>query len=367
MKWVEPVREKDLPPIAALVRRLNARVRIRVDAGSPPRISRLRDVRRQFRARATRPAADLFNVPEPDSKRSWTFHAGGSQELQFNLGFVCIGGELRVRYGLGFSFETSQFVHHPGTALEPLIRPFNDHVQEHAPLFEDLLMWSERGGLRSPIGAVRGVRADERVVGTFVFMGRLEPVSHDDAQLDEMLALFDRLLPLYADVMRKGAAMGTAPVASTVAEGTGPSAKTATQRQQQAAVIDVRLLHNRMQAELHRRLAARYGAERVDFEQSVDSGGRFDNRVRHADGQVSYYEIKTAASAGACVRQAIGQLLEYAFWTGSCPIHRLVVVGHVPPRPDESAYIQRLNDRFALPLEYLAIEVPTCDEAPVSR
>jgi hypothetical protein len=48
------------------------------------------------------------------------------------------------------------------------------------------------------------------------------------------------------------------------------------------------------------------------------TGGRIDLVVRTGEGY-EFYEIKTYGSARACIREAIGQLLEYAMWPGAEP------------------------------------------------
>jgi len=55
-------------------------------------------------------------------------------------------------------------------------------------------------------------------------------------------------------------------------------------------------------------------------------GGRIDTVVSQ-DGGYWFYEIKTAMSARACIRDALAQLLEYAYWPGAREASRLIIVG----------------------------------------
>ena len=64
------------------------------------------------------------------------------------------------------------------------------------------------------------------------------------------------------------------------------------------------------------------------------------------------FEIKTASTARGCIREALGQVLDYACWPGGPPVDRIVVVGAEPPTTAEIAYLDRLNRRFPVPLEY---------------
>ena len=70
-----------------------------------------------------------------------------------------------------------------------------------------------------------------------------------------------------------------------------------------------------------------------------------------------FYEIKTAQSPRACLREAVGQLLEYSFWPGGQHASRLTVVGETAIDNDGLEYLRRLKERFSLPIEYEQISV----------
>jgi len=70
-----------------------------------------------------------------------------------------------------------------------------------------------------------------------------------------------------------------------------------------------------------------------------------------------YYEIKTSKSPRACLREALGQLLEYSFWPGAQEANRLVVAGETAIDKEGEEYIKRLKERFSLPIEYEQISV----------
>ena len=61
-----------------------------------------------------------------------------------------------------------------------------------------------------------------------------------------------------------------------------------------------------------RQLASQYGKDNVGAENASGIGTRIDVLVRRGN-EYWFYEIKTAQSPRACLRQAVGQLLEYAF------------------------------------------------------
>lgn len=114
--------------------------------------------------------------------------------------------------------------------------------------------------------------------------------------------------------------------------------------------LDVALRHNEMQKALYHRLVLQYGGN-VTFENPSGVGTRVDLVVQRENGYW-FYEIKTAQSPRACLREAIGQLLEYAFWPGAPTVTRLIVVGETPIEENGREYLRRLKERFSLPLEY---------------
>jgi hypothetical protein len=73
--------------------------------------------------------------------------------------------------------------------------------------------------------------------------------------------------------------------------------------------------------------------------------------VREGDRYI-YYELKSYSSAQACIREALGQLLEYSFWPGATKAERLIVVGEAKLDAKGKSYLEYLRQEFALPIEY---------------
>jgi hypothetical protein len=70
-----------------------------------------------------------------------------------------------------------------------------------------------------------------------------------------------------------------------------------------------------------------------------------------------FYEIKTALTPRACLREAIGQLLEYGLWPGAQEPTRFIVVGETLIDKDGKEYLSRLKERFSLPMEYETVAI----------
>ena len=87
------------------------------------------------------------------------------------------------------------------------------------------------------------------------------------------------------------------------------------------------LSHRALQDKLKHELQ-RDGAE-VGTEHHDGKGGYID-LVARQDGALQFYEIKTDTSPRLALRNAIGQLLEYAYWPDPVKPARLVVVGASP-------------------------------------
>jgi hypothetical protein len=84
----------------------------------------------------------------------------------------------------------------------------------------------------------------------------------------------------------------------------------------------------------------------------VRLGQRAIDVVAEADEELWFYEVKTAGSVRQCLREAIGQLLEYAFWPGATRPAKLIVVGEPPPTNESDIYLEVLNAFLPVHLEY---------------
>ncbi|WP_207286508.1 hypothetical protein [Pseudomonas sp. FW300-N2A2] len=123
----------------------------------------------------------------------------------------------------------------------------------------------------------------------------------------------------------------------------------------------VLLRHNRLQTHLYGLLCDQYGKQHVKTEHATGSGGYADALVRLADNRCFLYEIKVTLTAASAVREALGQLLEYAYRPGGFEPERLFIVAE--PVLDEitEQFLARLNEEFRFRLEYFQIKLPNDD------
>lgn len=124
-----------------------------------------------------------------------------------------------------------------------------------------------------------------------------------------------------------------------------------------SAVGRATLLHNKMQDALVAELVAKHGKDFVGSEQSTGNGTAIDCVVK-TGAFCWFYEIKTARSVRACIRQAIPQLLEYAYWHGGKDrCDRLIIVGPSALTKQAAKYLEFLNQSFGLEFHYERLKV----------
>ncbi len=289
-------------------------------------------------------------------KDDYAFHHGGQPELQFNVGVENVNGASMLRFGVAFSIESSQPVPDPVITLTPKIKRFNDFMELHADHFADMRMWHFDHGVLSAIYMPGPIPWERVRKGVFIVLAKRQ--LFDAIDYDAILAEFDRLLPLYKYVESDGPAD---PVLTPVGSGfiflpgcsEKSSAAVATTPQRQ---LDIDLRHNELQQALYERLVSQFGQDNVGTERPSGIGARIDVVVKLKD-DFWFYEIKTSGSPRACLREALGQLLEYSLWPGSQFASRLVVVGEGALDDNGTEYILRLRERFRLPIDYEQIVV----------
>jgi len=166
----------------------------------------------------------------------------------------------------------------------------------------------------------------------------------------------DRLLPLFKYIESKGSIQPLPNVGGKkfIFQSGRNQILTTTKATYAQRELDVSLRHNLLQEALHCQLVAKFGSENVHKEVSTGIGISVDLAVRQND-EYWFYEIKTYQSPRACIREAIGQLLEYSFWPGSQEASRLIIVGETAPDQEVTDYCRLLKLRFSLPIEYQQI------------
>lgn len=119
---------------------------------------------------------------------------------------------------------------------------------------------------------------------------------------------------------------------------------------------NISLLHNQIQTTLYNMLCVTFGDSCVGTEISCNLGNRIDIVVKEKD-KYSLYEIKVLNNAKSCIREAMGQLMEYAFYNDKMNIKKLVIVSPHKLTNSDEQYLDRLNKIFGLPLKYMQFNI----------
>jgi hypothetical protein len=319
---------------------LNARA-VNFDIGA------LQLIRKETKGHKRLPTRKIF--AENSIFGDYAYHSGGRTELQFNVGLELIDEVPCFRHGLAFSLETNQTL--PSIdVLIPKVERFNEFFRLQPDEYADFELWHYRGPKRSRNYAPGPIPHPWIEEDVFICLGKVYPVGDTDPAL--ILTDFDRLLPLYRFVEGESSFPALPDALAGFQFKPGCSLKSAsTSAARGAGRLDVQLRHNVLEFALYRELANQYGEDSVGTERPSGNGTRIDLVVQHR-GEYWFYEIKTGASARACIREALAQLLEYAYWPGATRAARLIIAGEPALDPEAEAYLTELRASFALPVEY---------------
>jgi len=184
----------------------------------------------------------------------------------------------------------------------------------------------------------------------------------DDNDIDVNLILetFDALLPIYIEVESSNQTQIEEIIAgvdhanfqfSTNARRL-PNNRSYTSVERETN-IDIR--HSMIQQALYNKLVAIFGNENVSLENPFN-GNKIDVVLKEGE-HFTFYEVKTGNSAKSCIRQAIGQLLEYGYFPGILNADRIVVVGEPGIDSQTDTYIQYLRQHFSIPIYYEKVKL----------
>ena len=112
------------------------------------------------------------------------------------------------------------------------------------------------------------------------------------------------------------------------------------------------MCHNEILNRLYGHTVRVHGENAVGTEQS-----RGVDLVVRQGSQYSFYEIKTEGSIRRAIREALSQLMEYAYWHEREYAQRLVIVSEKPVTPEAQLYLEHLRNTFRLPIYYQSFDL----------
>ena len=314
------------------------------------RVGNLQQIRRKIQCKSGNWRG--MGVQIPKNKDGYAFHRGGRKELQFNAGIEDQG----IRYGVAFSFKPSpsysvEYLHR---CLDPKVERFNEYLGWKPDEYQTMKMWHWANDERSQERSPGPIRINLYEPDLFIFLGRISTL--DNWNPHEVLKTFDELLPLYVHVEGDGSSSLKPQRWRTAGFSFKPGCQlkpSSTLRENCPGISNIRLRHNDMQLTLHDKLALKYGKDNVGTENPSGNGLPIDVVVQNEDDTYNFYEIKTSHDPRICIREAIGQLLEYAYWNDCGPeVKNLVIVGPNPMDDVAEKYLSELKERYDLPISY---------------
>ncbi len=315
-------------------------------------IGGLQKLRKELKGFARRPGSAVFS--DQTIFDTYAFHHGGRSELQFNIGFDGTDGKA-LRHGIAFSLDTSQTLPDIDD-LRPQVRLFNEYLTLYPNRYTRMRMWHWVAGVRSADYMPSPIPTERVANRVFVFLGLMNPINRIDT--DQILRDFDDLLPLYSYVISNG----SKPPLDVVTEASFKFKPGCTIKKLKATAhakgdpVDVALRHNALQLKLYQLLVDEFGKDSVGTELPTGNGTRIDVVLKHTKG-MWFYEIKTFHSPRACIRDAIGQLLEYSHWPKGIAAEKFIVVGENALDTDGSQYLATLHRLFSLPIDYRQVSL----------
>ncbi|WP_027727334.1 hypothetical protein [Treponema sp. C6A8] len=119
---------------------------------------------------------------------------------------------------------------------------------------------------------------------------------------------------------------------------------------------EITVIHEQIKEKLIEELKRDKNLEIVS-ENAVNKINYIDIATKDKNGIITFYEIKTNSDARLCVRQALGQLMEYAFFPKVRNANKIVVVGTGSSTPEIDEYISELNEKFNIPVAYRQVKL----------
>lgn len=119
---------------------------------------------------------------------------------------------------------------------------------------------------------------------------------------------------------------------------------------------EIKQLHRKIATALYQTLLQSTKKENIGCD-LPNTDGTFIDMVRKEGQEYILYEIKTYTQLRKNIREAIGQLLEYAYWTRNKKIKEIVIVSEKTIDKKAKEYIDFLRSQFNMPIFYMSQKV----------
>ncbi|BDQ03428.1 hypothetical protein [Ignavibacterium sp.] len=314
------------------------------------KIGNLQNIRKELRGLSKIPSKSIFDYRTIFDY--YAFHIGGRSEFQFNIGYE---KELSIfRFGLAFSLEQSQTL--PNIeVLFPRIDRFNLYLKSKHFILSEMQMWHYNNNIRSKNYNVNKITSELKKNHTFIFIGKYFPkkiheITNEDCR--NILETFDDLLDLYIFVENEKGKKNLKDYSGKFVFKPGMNDF---QKQyfvnQVPSNRTVNATHKSIQENIYNNLIKQYGELNVGVEHSSGYGTHIDLVVKDKSNYI-FYEIKTSKSILKCIREALPQLLEYAYYPNRNVASKLIIVSENEITIDTKKYLNKLRKEFSIPVYY---------------
>ncbi|WDF77022.1 hypothetical protein PQ469_24365 [Mucilaginibacter sp. KACC 22773] len=123
--------------------------------------------------------------------------------------------------------------------------------------------------------------------------------------------------------------------------------------------IEIVYLHEEICKALAKKLRKKYGRKNVKREHWAGYGMyRIDIVVKDGDEKI-FYEIKSYTNLLTSIREAVGQLMEYALWPDRKKAKKMIVVTQTEVTTKAATYFKNLRDNYNLEVYYQSFNLQT--------
>lgn len=117
-------------------------------------------------------------------------------------------------------------------------------------------------------------------------------------------------------------------------------------------------LHARIQNAFHQYLEQRWPG-RTQRESPAFGNTKIDLKFQDQDGHFIYFEVKSYNNPLTSIRVALGQLLEYGYYTDETQPKELIIVTHKELKEPAANYLRRIREQFSIPIGYIHFDFET--------
>jgi hypothetical protein len=114
---------------------------------------------------------------------------------------------------------------------------------------------------------------------------------------------------------------------------------------------EIKQLHRQIAEGLYKSLVKEFQRKNIGCDCST-GGGTYIDMVRKLKNSFVFYEIKTYRDIRKNVREAFGQLMEYAYWKCNKKIVSMIIVSDSLPDENLKGYFKFLRSNFKIPVFY---------------